>query len=679
MPMQTGARSVRPDAISDVIPGAAAMERRLILGVAGVTLLLLVGVTGVISRTALRSFEQEVRPEMGREAAAIGAAAAAQIERAVALGVPPDRLQGLEPFLGGILAGRPMLDSITLDLPGARTQVGTPRAGRAQDIAVPVRLGAGAAGTLHLGVNPQRLERSARDSKWDIAVVLLVALLATVEVLALLADRTVSLPLRRVERLQGRIAAGDWAVRAQAVGGDAAGRYLARLNGVVRRMNERRRHVAWLAGEVMREAPEARGPARAALARVEAQGFAQAAGFDAPVGREAPLRSPATARAPLFLYVLAEQLSTSFVPIYARSLDGGGWALAAGLPVAVFAGVVALASPSGAGLVGQRGARGVLALGCVPAAAGYLLAAAAESIGVFMLARAVSAVGYALITIACQAYLVDAPGDTRGEVGRGRSMAVFVMAAMTGALCGTAIGSVLADRVGYGGTFLVSAALSLAAGVLALRTMDGAAGRRAAVAGSGAWRAAMAHRGFRALVLCAAVPAKLVLTGFVFTLCPLVLLGLGDTQPEIGRQVMLYAGAMLLTVRAGAWVADRVGAPAAAIAWAGAASGVALLLPLVLPLAVAVPVAIAVVGLAQGVASAPMLAVVPALCPALVARVGVAPLYGYLRVGERIGSIAGPLVAAGLAAAAGFTAAVAVLGAVSLVSAGAYWVVGRRA
>ncbi len=653
------------------------MERRLIMGVVALTVVLLILATGIISRAALTGFEKEVFPEIGREAAAIGANLGAQIDRAIALGVPPDKLVGVEAFFQQALAGRPMLDSIRLELADGTVhradRPGPPHV--LTDIAVPIHGPAGVVGTLHLGLNSSLASRAATDSRWDIVIVLMVAVLTTVEILVFLTDYYVSGPLRLVERMQGRFAAGDWTTREPMLGLNAIGRYLALLGGVARRMNERRQQVLWLAQEVVNEAPSTREAAGRIVA-VLAEGVGFAAGKLAVTTRPASI---AIARAPLFLYVFAEQLSTSFIPIYAKSLQGGVFpaTVAVGLPITAFAGMIGIVSPYGARLVGRLGARTVVALGCVPAALGYIMAAQAETLDAFTLWRAVTGCGYAFITIACQSYLVAC--DAR----RSRTAAVFVYAAMTGALCGTAIGSVLADRLGYRGTFLISAALTLVAAWLTIRTMDRQTGIRAipAAAGKeGELRQVLRNPPFLALVLFAAVPAKLVLTGFVFYISPLALQALDNSQPEIGRQVMLYSATMLLTIRAGAWLADRVRAASGLITLAGIASGIGLLLALVVPPAVALPLGIAAVGLSQGLASAPMLVVVPELCSEGAAeRLGVATLFGYLRFGERIGSIIGPILAAILVAMSGFTEAAAVLGAISLAATLGYWGISRRA
>jgi predicted MFS family arabinose efflux permease len=655
----------------------ASLERRLIIGVVALTIALLVLATGIISQAALSGFEREVLPEIGREATAIGQNLAAQIGRAVALGVPPDKLVGVENFFQQTLDSRPALDSIALQLADGTLHQAV-RAGQRHkltDIAIPIQGESGPIGTLHLGLNASLFGRSAADSRWDIAIVLMVSVLTTIEILVFLIDLYVSAPLRLVERMQDRLARRDWTTREIPLGLTAIGRYLALLGAVGRRMNERRQQILWLADEVAAEAPAARQAARAIVANLAAGvGFARD-----KIAIAIPPASIATARAPLFLYVFAEQLSTSFIPIFAKSLHGGGLlpaTIAVGVPITAFAGMIGIVSPYGAGLVGRLGARTVLVLGCIPAAIGYAMAAQAETIEAFTLWRAMTGCGYAFITIACQSYLVAC--DAR----RSRTAAVFVYAAMTGALCGTAIGSVLADRLGYRGTFVISALLTLLAAALTWRTMDSDTGKHATTPKSvlaGHMREILRNPRFMALVLFAAVPAKLVLTGFIFYISPLALQALRSSPPEIGRQIMLYSATMLLTIRAGAWLADRIGAVSGLITLAGLASSAGLLLSLVLPPALALPLGIAAIGLSQGLASAPMLVVVPELCSVEATRhLGVATLFGYLRFGERIGSIVGPLLTAALVELFGFTYAAAALGVISLAATLAYAALTRR-
>ncbi|WP_198378938.1 MFS transporter, partial [Neoroseomonas rubea] len=223
-----------------------------------------------------------------------------------------------------------------------------------------------------------------------------------------------------------------------------------------------------------------------------------------------------------------------------------------------------------------------------------------------ILARILCGVGYALVSIACQVQMVAvAPrGRLAGALGG------FTGAVMTGAVCGTAIGAVLADRIGQGPTFLVSAALTGLVLLLALRSFPREAPAPAAMPLGFAQEARLALRApaFLALLLLAAVPAKLVLTGFVFYLAPIALNDLGLSQSAVGRYVMLYGFCMLPAIALGGWIADRTRLGPALIWGAAVANGVALALPFAAPLEVALPIAIAATGLAQGLAAAPMLA-----------------------------------------------------------------------
>lgn len=660
-------------------------DRRLVARVVAVAVLLLTLAVGFVSHTALRSFEAELRPELAREATIVGSIGAQTLQRALDLGVPFAGLSGLEEYLAGLLAAREGLAYVTLAdtagqpvatagaLPPAFTSIvpGTedaqPRAegrvrmlGSGYDAAQPLLAAGEVAGWLHVGIARARLDTALEDMRWDVLIVLLVVLLATAEFLRFVLAGTVAAPIALVLRLQARLAAGDWTLRAPADIAAEAGRVARHLNVLVRRMHDRWDRLCWLAAE----ASGAIGAPRAAqvLAGVRAR---LQFGTAAPE----PGISAASARLPLFLFVFAEQLSTSFNPIFALDLAGpGASGYAAALPLVTFVAAVALLTPWGAGLVARRGPRAALLLGLIPAAVGHLGAALATDVATFALARAIGGVGYAIVTIAAQVQLAQAA--PHGRVAR--SLGGFTAAVMTGAVCGTAIGAVLADRMGFRLTFALSALVVLAIGLLVWRSM--AAGGAVQATTAGLWRdarAAFAEPRFALLVLFAAIPAKLLLGGFVFFLAPLELRDLGFSQAAIGRNLMLYGLCMLPAIVVGAWAADRTGRGGVLIAVAGVLNGAALLLPLGLASDLALPLAIIGTGIAQGLAAAPMLAVIPGLSLAPGAP-GAAALLSFLRLAERFGSVVGPPLAAGLLGLGGGVQAMAVLGVLSLVATAGY-------
>lgn len=655
---------------------ALAPSPRLAGRVIALAVLLLCATVGFVSHTALRAFEDQVRPELEREALVVGRIGAGTLQRALDLGVPFERLTGTEEYLGALFAARAGLAYVVLkrtdgtsiaasglvpdNLPPLTADVAEAASfsrllGRHHDVAVPLREAGAVVAWVHVGIDRVRIESALDDMRWDIIMVLLVVLLATSEFLRFIVAGTVTAPIAMVLRVQQRLAGGDWTVQADGGIGAEAGRVARHLNVLVRRMNDRWARLVWLA-------QDAGGRTQALLADVAGRlrfGPAQVVRLGA---------GTASARLPLFLFVFAEQLSTSFIPLHAQSLSGGGTTFAAALPIASFVAAVALMTPWGGTIVARHGARSAMIRGILLAAAGHAAAAVMQDAVGFALARAVAGAGYAVVTIACQVHLAqEAPTGRMAQ-----SLGGFTGAVMTGAVCGTAIGAVIADRVGFAMTFGISALLVLGLAVLVWHAFD--RDESTAIEPPGLWRsarAALSEPRFVALVVLAAIPAKILLGGFIFFLVPLALRETGLGQAAIGRHVMLYGLCMLPAIALGAWLADRTGRGGLIIAVAGVANGLGLLLPLWLDIDLALPVAIIITGLAQGLAAAPMLAIIPGLSLSRGAPPSAAML-GFLRLAERFGSVVGPPAAAGLLALGGGAQAMLVLGAISLAAALGY-------
>lgn len=663
---------------------------------------ILVLATLYVSSRALDAFDRQLLPLMDREAEAIGGALVDPLERALDLGIPPDQLVGVPEFFQQFLNTLPSLSYIALTdgegrlwhgvgpaLPAfeqafqARhvsvpsvaqappAEDGARRAtisafGDIRDAAFPIARRGEVLLFLHIGSSNRNYEAQIADIRWDIWIVLLVSVLTTYELLVFVIDRSIMTPLGLLQRAAEHLRQGDWTRTVSVVGANETSRLMRTYNLAVRAVNEAYHRLAWKAREIALEGRSVASAVERPLQELQERlRFAP----DALAVLQAE-RRPVLVRIPLFAFIFAEQLSTSFMPLYARQLAAPvPWmseALLVSLPLVIFVGTIALATPFGGGWVNRVGSRAVFLTGALPAMAGYLLTATAGSVLELALYRALTGVGYALITIACQHYLAEAASAGR----RTQSMAVFVIAVMTGAVCGTAIGAVIADRIGYRLTFVASAALVAATALLVAMVMpaDQPARRpgRGVVGGVGV---AFRNVRFLALVLFAALPAKIVLGGFFFYMTPLYLAELGLTQPAIGRTAMMYGASMIGAIHLGAWLADRYRVFATQVTLGGVFTGVGLLAPLWLDPADGMLVAVIVLGVCQGVASGPMLALVPILCPQETRQLGTATLLGYLRSAERIGSIAGPLLAAGLVAAGGYQHALVWIAAISTGSA----------
>ncbi|GAL15238.1 major facilitator superfamily protein [Vibrio astriarenae] len=139
-------------------------------------------------------------------------------------------------------------------------------------------------------------------------------------------------------------------------------------------------------------------------------------------------------------------------------------------------------------------------------------------------------------------------------------MSIFVGVLMTATMCGTALGAIIADRIGYQPVFFVSAVLAAFAGLLAWRMFIGEVnpGNKAKGAGSnGSVLLLLKNIRFMAVILFCAIPAKIVLTGFLYFLVPLYLISLDATQSEIGRIMMIYSLVIIPLSPIASGIADK--------------------------------------------------------------------------------------------------------------------------
>lgn len=680
---------------SGALTGDARVWRRVINGLLATAVAVLFVSALWVSQQALSTLDRVLVPEFDRDAETIATAVGTEIERARELGVPFADMRGMRPFLEDHIERNSAVAYIaTTDAQGRiiysagerlnelerRMDAGSLTPLSAAPVIVDLETVRNASfplwvdaerqtafARLQVGMNRAYAEQQIADVRWDILIVLIVSLLITFELLVFVVDRNILTPLRLIDRTVRDAAQGTWTVRPGTVSRrDEIGRVLGALDELSLRISQSYRRIdASISG--MREVPAHISERLDGLRRTVRLGFDDA--------RAATLPARVDARLPLFVFVFAEELSRAFLPLYAMALYRDPLVdtsalnalpvsadVVVALPIVVFMAFVALATPLGGTLVARYGARRIFIAGAIPAIVGYLGTAAAASAYDLLIWRTLSAIGYAIVTIAAQGYI----GATAEPGQRARAMATFVGAVTTAVICGSSIGAVLADRLGYRATFLISAALVIAAALIAARFMQTmpaeALGRRARLT---AVMRTFGNLRFSALVVFAAVPAKIALTGFLFFLTPLYLHQLGVSEPAIGRTIMLYGIFMLVGTQLGAIVADRRGAYALLIALGGLITGAALYGGTLLSPTVGVPLAVAVFGLAQGIASAPMLAILPQLCPSEAERYGSTSLVGLLRLSERVGSVVGPLLATSLIATGGYSYAIVTIGAVS--------------
>ncbi len=655
------------------------------------TLTLIMAALIGISFYAAWAFERSLLPQLDQKMLTVGTAVNAKLERALRYGIPLERLPGVADFFGGVLAANPDLaylavtgpDGVVLYqrgtlLPPAEQLGGAPslanpptarRVGAAYDLALPLQDNQTMAGSLHVGADAGFVTRQIRELLFDIAIVFIIAVLIALELLPLIVQQNLAAPMRRLETVLGRIGDGDLRYTLPA-SYDEVGRLASLLNRLVAGLNTAYQ-------QLIHQTLLLRTAIPASVARLDT-GLAQLRqGFTlAPNGQPKPYFSAHLigARMATFLFVFAAELSQPFMPLYIRTYatalgdPPSQWLI--GLPLTVFTLTAALFMPIAGWRFERAGSRRTFIEGAVLLMMGLAGTGLAFSFVDLLGWRALTAVGYAFLYTACQGYVIaNAPEQRRAEGG-----ALFVSGLMAGSICGPAIGGILADRIGYTATFSCAAALALGAGLMAMNLLGGSTLTALSTPPAqrpqrGVIRDLTTNFRFTWLMLFAAIPAKLLLNGFLFFLVPLTLYELGNSRSEIGRVVMLYGLAALFLGPTLARLADRFAVHGLLIGAGGLLTGVGLIPMLFFPSTFTVLAGVLCLGLGQAMSISPQLALVTRICRPQIARFGPGPVLGFYRLIERLGGASGPLIMAGLAGLLGYPSTMTAAGVLGVMTA----------
>ncbi|OAN43037.1 MFS transporter permease [Paramagnetospirillum marisnigri] len=648
-------------------------------------LLVLVPPVALLAHGAMDDFARGLVPEMDKKAAVVGRDLASSIERAVNYGIPLDKLHGMPEFFEPVLGANREIrylavtdrDGRILFISGADAALLAPFFSSADfdiaasrkalidnfvDITQPLMFKSALIGHLHVGLDQDYVQSRVLEIGVDIGVVTLVSLLVAVEILLFVVTFNITGPIRAASTVMDRVRHGDFSATCGVTSEDEVGRFIHTFNAAIRYADGLFRRLEAYLDEVKTAHFDKTVVER--VAEIESR-IRFLFRFSRSSQPEVVNEHQATdIRLPLFLFVFAEEISRSFMPLYIRDLympvDWLPLEMAIALPIAVFMLCIAAISPAAALVSARRGSRRVFLIGLAPATIGFLMSALATNVWDFTLWRSLTAVGYALVTMACQSYIAQASRQQNRTQGLG----VYVGAVLTASICGTGIGGVLAERVGFAATFMISAILAVIAGLLIHRLMEAAQpAQDAAPERRVAFLPLLRNWRFSALVLFAAIPSKIALTGFFFYLMPLSLMRSPDTDlGDIARMMMLYPIAVVILSPLASRLADRMGWKAGLVAIGGLIGGAGLVLPMVSPDSDLLGLAIVLLGVSHGLSASPQLAMIPDICWTECRNIGQTNVLAFLRLTERIGSVIGPFLAAAFIPLFDYTGAVVALG-----------------
>ncbi|MFH0996510.1 MAG: MFS transporter [Pseudomonadota bacterium] len=251
----------------------------------------------------------------------------------------------------------------------------------------------------------------------------------------------------------------------------------------------------------------------------------------------------------IFLIVMSDSFCTSFFPFYVNTLYNPTWAISReivlGVPISAYMLFFAISILFAGNWSDRVGWYKLLIAGGLLNAIGLATTPLCLDFYQLVMVRALAATGFGLFFMGCQRFVID---NTSAE-NRSQGMAAFASAYFSGSICGTVIGGMLADRIGFGNVFYVSSAVSVLALYFVFFLFQGnemPPGQ--AVRDRSAFMEILQvikDRDFSAIVFLQAIPAKIILIGYLIYFVPLYLKKTGTLQSDIGRIVMCYGLAIV--------------------------------------------------------------------------------------------------------------------------------------
>ena len=652
-----------------------------IVALAGV--LLIVG-QAVFAWYALRGFENELRPQLERKAEAVSQSVGSLLEYGlVDLGIPATELNGVEAYFDDVIRENSEIGSMTLvdaqDREIFRAERGAADGAASVDdeetivARREIWVDGAPSATLITRIGAEYVGSRLSDIYFDVATVIVVSWLVTVEFMIFIINISIISPLRNIEQVLANGRVGKFTQRIALRRNDESGRAISNLNSLLTALRERYEDFLFEVQEIANAQIDSSISSKVRAVRDKLDARFQFFG-----DREIFIAASIQIRIPLFLLIFAEEMSRSFLPILVGRLspssEGFSAELLLGLPITLFMLLSALATPISGVICDRIGARKVFLIGVIPSLVGYFGTFLAAGYYDFILWRALTGIGYGIIMIAAQAWVAE---HSHGS-NRAQDMSIFAGAVIAGMVCGPPIGGVIADRLGYEVTFLLSAAIAAISFIVVYLLIDdrgrpSRARKPAKDDTRSVWRPLLLDRRFMAVSLLLAMPGKFIAAGFFFFLVPLYLFELDNSPSVIGWIMMLYGIVTFASMPLVSWFADRTRQyhriAGSGVALAAIGCMFHLIDPSIIDGTWCVVLSIIALGVGHALSLTSQLAMVVETALSRFGLEGQGATISAYRLLERIGPILGPMIAASFAYSFGYRGAIAAVGILTLLCA----------
>lgn len=555
------------------------------------------------SYQALDKFSTTYQTQLEQKSHVIGDTLSSMIQRLLQQGVPLDRLYGLEDEFSSYITQHPELLSIQLQQSGTDLyqypkQMVISQSMMASQLPIDDAIGIELMMTTDTNIIPQLLE----ESLMDMITVLIASALIVIEIILFVCNFMIIKPWHQIKQLLRNAKQGNAEWVAQLSAKDELGNIIDSLNSITQR-----------------KAPNEKLTVRSS-------------------------QDYRFIRLPLFMLVFAEAASLAFFPNFVASLSHSqSWipeSLVTSLPISLFMFCWAISLPFAGYWSDKVGRRKSLIVGGLVTSSGLALTAFCQTLELLLLVRAYTAVGYGIVFISAQGYITD----TTTTKNRTKGMSTFLSAFFAGSLCGAAIGGIVADKLGYNVTFLLAAVLALASVLFVVNFFShGSSNSQSKPVSLNDFKVLLSNKYFALITFCSAIPSKVVLTGFLYYLCPVYLQSLGESSAVSGRVMMSYGLAIIIISPLSAFLVDRWNNKIRFIVIGGLLSALALINIMMLPGTLGLLLIVIMIGVAHGISVSPQIPLVMELLDHEGLDKG--KTIGIFRLTERIGNITGPMLA----------------------------------
>ncbi len=489
---------------------------------------------------------REFLPEVERKSILITQTTVAPIQKALDLGIPLRRLRGTEDYFKDVLDRNEEINSINLSDENNQilyqyTQKKDGNNNNSQTIhtvQIPLKKDTRVLGYLNVGINLVVYENMFSKVTLDLFIILLVSLIFALEVLRFVFHFYIKDPLKNIQNLLKKCGTGDFSHDIKAPSRDEIGVFILDLVKVIRKANTLFYRVKSKMN-ISSILTESKGLGSGEILENLEKDYT----FSIPPHTDTS-SNVLYMRLPSFLLTFAESLFLPLAPFYGKLLF---------IPILGLPKEVAITLPFMSFIVAGLSSQSLFRLffPSFPQKRALLYGALIYSIGMvgtiftynlidFITWRLLSGLGYGIFFTACQMYIHKT--DTAPHPNRDTS--AFTDSFCAAILCGTAVGGILADSIGFRGITFCGCFLAFLAIIftrISMRTLhkQGPFIRSSGLRLGSFW-VLLRNKNLMLFSLLMSMPSRIFVSGVLLYALPFYMTSLHYSFSAIGRIFIVY-------------------------------------------------------------------------------------------------------------------------------------------